>query len=121
MRVALLSAVLLLQGALALAQSGEIQPKPMLESDEFQRMKTQYRDCVLDKGRELMSVTSFETAMQYAPLACRRGLLQIKQFMLGSAFKVEVIDGLLASVAEGVEIDLVRALLAQKLADSPEP
>ena len=78
-------------------------------------MKSAYRACVLQKGSELMSVTSFESAMIYAPLVCRRGLLQIKRFMLGSAFKVEVADGLLSSVAEGVEIDLANALLQEKL------
>ena len=86
-----------------------------MESDEFNRMKMVYRLCVLERGSQLMGVTSFETAMEYAPLVCRRGLLQIKRFMLGSAFKVEVTEGLLSSIAEGVEIDLVNALLDEKL------
>jgi hypothetical protein len=100
--------------SIVMAQSAD-QPGPLLESQEFVRMKSEYRDCVLQKGSELLSVTSFETALRYAPLVCRRGLLQIKRFMLGSAFKVEVADGLLSSVAEGVEIDLANALLQEKL------
>lgn len=105
---------------LALAQLGDVQPKSLLESEEFGRMKTEYRTCVLNKGKELLRVTRFEVAVEYAPVACRRLLLQIKRFMLGSAFKVEVVDGLLASVAEGVQIDLVNVLIAEMVDERPD-
>jgi hypothetical protein len=103
----------------ALAQVGEGQPKSLLESDDFNRMKANYRACVMTKGSGLMAVTDFETAVEYAALACRRSLLQIKRYMLGSAFKVEVVDDLLASVAEGVKIDLVNLLLDEMLDKEP--
>lgn len=93
-----------------LAQPGD-QPRPLLESEEFARAKDLYRECVLEKGVQLLAVNDFDTAMRYAPLVCRRGLLQIKRYMLDSAFKVEVMDGLVASIAEGVEIDLANRLL----------
>jgi hypothetical protein len=102
---------LMLLCGMAQAQMGVGQPKPLLESEDFNRMKAEYKTCVLNKGDQLLKTTSFEVAVEYAPLACRRGLLQLKRYMLGSAFKVEVVDGLLASVAEGVEIDLVNFLL----------
>jgi hypothetical protein len=75
---------------------------------------------VLEKGVELMAVTDFDTAMRYGPLVCRRGLLQIKRYMLDSAFKVEVMDSLIASIAEGVEIDLANRLLEARLRLSVE-
>ena len=97
------------------AETLDINPQPFLDSEDFQRMKADYQRCVLKRGSQLMAVEGMEVAMKYAPLACRRDLLRIKRLMLGSAFKVEVADGLLTSIAEGVEIDLVNSLLEQKL------
>ena len=96
------------------------QPRPLLESEEFAKAKDAYRECVLEKGVQLMAVTDFDTAMRYGPLVCRRGLLQIKRYMLDSAFKVDVMNGLIASIAEGVEIDLANHLLEEKLRLSAE-
>jgi hypothetical protein len=96
-------------------QTIDINPEPFLNSPEFLQMKAEYQSCVLQRGAELTEIGDFELAMTYAPLACRRDLLKIKRMMLGSAFKVEVAEDLLASIAEGVEIDLVNFLLDKKL------
>ncbi len=106
----------LLSGA-CVAQTTDA-PRPLLESDDFARMKNEYRACVLQKGADLLAAESFDIAMRYAPVVCRRGLLQIKRYMLESAFKVDVMDELLASIAEGVEIDLANALLEIKLREN---
>ena len=106
-------------GMVAHADQGiELNPQPFLDSDEFQELKAEYQRCVLRRGEQLLDTNDFETAVKYAPTACRRDLLKIKRLMLGSAFKVEVADGLLASIAEGVEIDLVNALLDKQLGDA---
>ena len=111
-RVAVLACLALAHGAMS--QPAE-QSRPLLESEEFAEAKASYRDCVLEKGVQLMSVTDFDTAVRYSPLVCRRGLLQIKRYMLDSAFKMEVMDSLLESIAEGVKIDLANRLLSEKL------
>ena len=41
----------------ALSQPAE-QSRPLLESEEFAEAKINYRNCVLEKGVQLMSVTS---------------------------------------------------------------
>ena len=86
----------------------------LLRSEEFVRLKGLYQDCVLAKGSRMMTAFGFETAVEYAPVACKRDLLKMKRMMLDSAFKRDVIDGLMASIAQGVEIDLVNALLQEK-------
>ncbi len=116
--ITLFALLTLTWASIALAESFDVNPQPFLDSENFRRMKSEYRQCVLQRGSQLLKVENFETAVTYAPLACRRDLLKIKRLMLGSAFKVEVANGLLSSIAEGVEIDLVNALLEQKMGES---
>jgi hypothetical protein len=116
--ITLFALLTLTWASIALAESFDVNPQPFLDSADFRRMKSEYQQCVLQRGSQLLKAENFETAMTYAPLACRRDLLKIKRLMLGSAFKVEVANGLLASIAEGVEIDLVNALLEQEMGKS---
>lgn len=98
-----------------LATSVELGGSALLESAEFDRMKLRYQRCVLAKGSQLLIVSSMIEAVELAPLACKRELLKIKQFMLSSAFKTGVIEDLLSAIAEGVKIDLVNSLLEEKM------
>ena len=86
----------------------------LLRSEEFVKLKGMYQECVLAKGSQMMSAFGFEIAVNYAPVACKRDLLKIKRMMLDSAFKRDVMDGLMDSIAQGVEIELVNALLQEK-------
>lgn len=97
------------------ANGVELGSSTLLESAEFERMKLRYQRCVLSKGRKMLDMASFAETVELAPLACHRDLLKIKQFMLNSAFKSNVMDDLLAAIAEGVKIDLVNSLLEQTL------
>lgn len=85
------------------------------ESDEYERLKGRYRECVLEKARQYRKVTSIESAIEHAPIACHREFLGIRQFLLSGAFKVEVIDQLMDSVAQGVQIDLINAVYDEAL------
>ena len=93
----------------------ELGSSALLDSPEFDRMKQRYQRCVLVKGSQLLGVTPFAQAVELAPVACHRDLLKIKQFMLSSAFKADVMEDLLGAIAEGVRIDLVNSLLDEKL------
>ncbi len=91
-------------------QSQTSQP---LNSQELQQIKKKYETCVFENGRVILANTSFRDAMEYAPLACRKELLQAKKYLLASAFKVDVIDQLVSSIEEGVRIDLAGQLVTQ--------
>ncbi|SFB98456.1 hypothetical protein [Pseudoalteromonas denitrificans] len=91
------------------------QAHKVTKTPEYIKMKKQYEKCVLRKGIEFVKVSSPSEAIQYAPIACKRELLTIKQFFLGSAFKTEVINALVQSVKEGVEIDLVNSVYKERL------
>jgi len=84
-----------------------------LQSDELQKIKTKYENCVFSKGKTLLRHASFKDAVDYAPLACRKQLLQSKKYLLDSAFKVDVINELVNSIEEGVRIDLVNMLISE--------
>lgn len=95
----------------ALAQ--ENKSNQPLQSNELQKIKTNYEDCVFTKGKALLRHASFREAVDFAPLACRKQLLQSKKYLLDSAFKVDVIDELVSSIEEGVRIDLVNLLIEE--------
>jgi hypothetical protein len=84
-----------------------------LNSKELLEIKKKFEDCVIKNGRLLLKKTTFRDAMEYAPLACRKELLQAKKYLLNSAFKIEVIDQLVSSIDEGVTIDLANDLIKQ--------
>jgi hypothetical protein len=100
-----------------LAESLDLQPTSLLESKDFNQMKKEYNACVMTRGLQLLDTTDYDNAMKYAPMICRRGLLRVKRLMLESAFKVDVANDLVDSVAEGVQIDLATTLLEAKLAE----
>jgi len=81
----------------------------------FNKMKLKYETCVLRKGTEFAKVSTPTEAIQFAPIACKREILEIKQFFLNSAFKKSVITALIDSIKEGVEIDLVNAVYKERL------
>lgn len=85
------------------------------ESKELQNLRAKYRDCVVEKGTLYLKVNSIDSALAHAPIACKRELLGVRQFLLSGAFKVEVVDQLTESVREGVEIDLVNHLYDEVL------
>ncbi|MFT5694028.1 MAG: hypothetical protein ACI92E_003371 [Oceanicoccus sp.] len=82
---------------------------------ELERLKTNYRNCVMEKGKALISVSDFDTAMKYAPIACKRNFLEIRRFFFGNPFQMEMSNDLLDSVSAGIEIDLINYLLDFKL------
>lgn len=84
-----------------------------LHSDELQKIKLNYEQCVFSKGKLIMHHSSFKDAIEYAPMACRKQLLQSKKYLLDSAFKVDVINELVNSIEEGVRIDLVNMLIQE--------
>ena len=84
-----------------------------LQSDELQSIKAKYEECVFSKGIIILQHESFKDAIEYAPMACRKLLLQSKKYLLASAFNVEVINELVNSIEEGVRIDLVNLLIQE--------
>ena len=89
--------------------------KKVSESKELESLRDKYRACVLDKGSLYLQVNDINSAIAHAPIGCKRELLSVRQFLLSGAFKVEVVDQLMDSVREGVEIDLVNHLYAELL------
>jgi len=81
----------------------------------FDKMKLKYEKCVLKKGTLFAKVSTPSEAIKFAPVACKRELLEIKQFFLKSAFKKTVINALIDSIKEGVEIDLVNTVYKERL------
>lgn len=84
-----------------------------LQSEALQKIKADYEQCVFEKGKKLLAHATFTEAVEYAPLACRKLLLQSKKYLLNSAFKVEVTNELVSSIEEGVKIDLVNVLITE--------
>ena len=82
-----------------------------LQGQELTDIKKRYEECVFKRGKELIQISSLRDALEYAPLACRRDLLQTKKYLLDSAFKLEVIDQLVSSIEEGIKIDLANLLI----------
>lgn len=89
--------------------------KKATESEEYERLKEQYRECVIKKGKLFLNVSPVQHAIEHAPIACYREFLGVRQFLLSGAFKVEVIDQLMESVKQGVQIDLVNAVYDEAL------
>jgi hypothetical protein len=87
----------------------------IIKTPEYKKMKLQYEKCVLAKGIEFSKVSAPLEAIRFAPIACKRELLTIKKFFLASAFKGVVINALVESIKEGVEIDLVNTVYKERL------
>ncbi len=84
-----------------------------LQSEALQKIKSDYEQCVFQRGKKILTHATFAEAVEYAPLACRKLLLQSKKYLLNSAFKVEVTNELVNSIEEGVKIDLVNVLITE--------
>lgn len=89
--------------------------KQIFKTPGFNKMKLKYEKCVLKKGAQFAKVSTPSEAIKFAPIACKRELLEIKQFFLNSAFKKTVITALIDSIKEGVEIDLINAVYTERL------
>ncbi|EWH12086.1 hypothetical protein DS2_00140 [Catenovulum agarivorans DS-2] len=87
----------------------------LTDSSVFMQHKEKYTKCVLEKAESFSQVTDIDTAFKYAPIACRRDLLQIKKMLIGGPYKIDVIDQLVDSVQEGVEIDMVNHIFNNKI------
>ncbi|NQZ23106.1 MAG: hypothetical protein HRT53_13755 [Colwellia sp.] len=91
------------------------QTKQFFNTPGFKKMKLKYEQCVLSKGEQFAKVSTPSEAIKFAPIACKREILKIKQFFLNSAFKKTVITALIDSIKEGVEIDLVNIVYKERL------
>jgi hypothetical protein len=91
------------------------QTKKFFSTPGFKKMKLKYEKCVLTKGEQFAKVSTPSEAIKFAPIACKREVLAIKQFFLKSAFKKTVITALIDSIKEGVEIDLVNVVYRERL------
>jgi hypothetical protein len=89
--------------------------KQFFSTPGFNKMKLKYEQCVLKKGAQFAKVSTPTEAIKFAPIACKREILEIKQFFLQSAFKKTVITALIDSIKEGVEIDLVNVVYKERL------
>ncbi|MBL4940238.1 MAG: hypothetical protein JKY81_01095 [Colwellia sp.] len=89
--------------------------KQLFNTPIFDKMKLKYKQCVLVQGAQFAKVSTPQEAIKFAPIACKRELLAIKKFFLNSAFKQSVIQGLITSIKEGVEIDLVKTVYNERL------
>ncbi|MFT5577280.1 MAG: hypothetical protein ACI9WS_000029 [Paraglaciecola psychrophila] len=81
------------------------------DRSELENLKGKYRSCVMKKGAQLILVSDFDTAVKYAPKACKREFLAIRRFFFGNPFQLEISNELLSSVDEGIEIDLINYLI----------
>lgn len=115
-KLALLSSILF--SGMALAQSDNSIPpsQKLTDSNQYIKLKSKYESCVFAKGLKFAKATDIQLAITYAPKACERDLLQIKKFYLNGPYKIEVINELVESVKQGVEIDLVNNLFEAKIA-----
>jgi hypothetical protein len=94
------------------------QANSMAQSAEVEKMKAKYESCVIKKGIAYAKVSTVTEAIKFAPIACKRELLAIKKFFLNSAFKTSIITDLVDSVRAGVEIDLIKKIYSEKLANA---
>ena len=89
--------------------------KRATESKEYDVLRESYKECVVTKGKAFLDVAPVAAVIEHVPIACERELLAVRQFLLAGAFKVEVIDQLIESVAQGVRIDLVNTVYEEAL------
>ena len=68
--------------------------KKVSESKELGSLRDNYRACVVAKAKLYLKVNSIDSTIAHAPIACKRELLSIRQFLLSGAFKVDVVDQL---------------------------
>lgn len=83
-----------------------------LNTPELTKIKKHYETCVFEKGKLILKNANFRDAMDFAPLACRKELLQAKKYFLDRSIKIEVLDQLVDSIEEGIKIDLANELIA---------
>lgn len=85
------------------------------DTSEFQKIKERYSKCTLETALNYSKVTDLDTAFKYAPIACKRDLLQIKKMLIGGPYQMDIINQLVDSVKEGIEIDMVNYVFKEKL------
>jgi hypothetical protein len=82
-----------------------------LNSAELVKIKKHYEQCVFEKGKLILKKSNLRDAMDFAPLACKKDLLQAKKYFLDRSMKIEVIEQLVDSIEEGIKIDLANELI----------
>ena len=92
----------------AVGQAGSLDSEGPL----IQNLKKTYRDCVLDKGVLILNIADFETAVQYAPVACKREFLRLEQDFISNTLMPDASRELLRAYEVGIEIDLVNHLIS---------
>ena len=115
LKILCMSAAVLFAPLLQAASPLSNQYNELLKNSDFEKTSDKYEQCVFRKGRQLIQIADFETTMKYAPKACTREFLQIKQLLLSIPVDVNIAEILLPSIAESVEIDLVNLLLDLKV------
>ena len=108
-----LAALAVMSSSLQANELGAI--KRATESKEYDVLREAYKECVVTKGKAFLEVAPVAAVIEHVPIACERELLAVRQFLLAGAFKVEVIDQLIESVAQGVRIDLVNTVYEEAL------
>ena len=89
---------------------GDIE-KSIIENQMIDSQKERYSHCLIKRGRQINLIEGLRSAVDIAPIACRRELLQIKKTLLNSALRMDVIDALIASIEEAGKIDMVNELI----------
>ncbi|WP_339723244.1 hypothetical protein [uncultured Paraglaciecola sp.] len=87
-------------------------PSGSLNSAELVKIKKNYEKCVFEKGKLILKKSNLRDAMDFAPLACKKDLLQAKKYFLDRSISIEVLDQLVDSIEEGIKIDLANELIA---------
>jgi hypothetical protein len=82
-----------------------------LNSTELVKIKKDYEQCVFKKGKLILKKSNLRDAMDFAPLACKKDLLQAKKYFLDRSINIEVIEQLVDSIEEGIRIDLANELI----------
>ena len=86
-------------------------PSGSLNSAELDKIKKNYEQCVFAKGKLILKKSNLRDAMDFAPLACKKDLLQAKKYFLDHSIKIDVIEQLVDSIEEGIKIDLANELI----------
>ena len=82
-----------------------------LNSAELVKIKKNYEQCVFEKGKLILKKSNLRDAMDFAPLACKKDLLQAKKYFLDRSINIEVIEQLVDSIEEGIKINLANELI----------
>ena len=105
----LLKLVFLGWAAPAFSQDMDIPSSINVMADkEFVALKESYQICTFEYAEDFLQTSKdIELTIKYSQIACKRDLLKMKKFLINGAFKVDVVDSLIDSIRQGVEIDLV--------------